>query len=193
MDEIKSFGEATRSLTPASMTSEKIAPATSEQILKHLAVLSLFCPQKDLTPEQASLKSRIFCDDLRKEGFSDRVIEAACRQYRLSIDPDDTWFPAPGKLIEICRRLAYLSQPRGEPIGPARPAVPGPLCCDIEPHPSAGHPRLSVVRSDAQVIDLSTRRDALAEVNAMGEAEASEHLARLRARHRQSDQEGGLA
>lgn len=118
--------EARRSLTPALTTSEaRSRPATSIEIKKHLAELSLFFHQSDLNPSDATLKVRLFAADL--QGVSEPVLAQACKRYRC--DPKSRFFPTPGQLLALCRDEQHYDKP------PAVQAIPGPIATQLPPHP----------------------------------------------------------
>lgn len=69
-----------------------------KRLIAHLRALAVTHPMQELSEAEASLKFRIFCEDLRN--VPEAVIEAACRSYRR--DPKNRFFPTPGQLLALC-------------------------------------------------------------------------------------------
>lgn len=99
--------------------------ATIEQIMGHLYSLALFYPQQELSKKDANLKFQVFCGDMRH--VPEPILGEACRRYRT--DAKNRFFPTPGQLLALCKiEQAYIGPP-------VRPAIDGPLCREVPPHP----------------------------------------------------------
>lgn len=111
-------------------------PATSSETKAHLAALSLFCHQPDMSEAQAGVKFRIFCADLA--AFPEMVIAEACRRWRIGGKPENRYMPLPGELAALCREcldeLAWRNRPQVDRTNVVAIAS-RPIGSDIPPHP----------------------------------------------------------
>lgn len=73
-------------------------PCTPERLIAYLRALAVTHPMQELSEAEASLKFRIFCEDLAQ--VPEQIIMAACRSYRR--DPKNRFFPTPGQMIALC-------------------------------------------------------------------------------------------
>lgn len=76
-------------------------PCPAERLITYLRALAVTHPMQELSEAEASLKFRIFCEDIGH--IPERIIAEACRLYRRN--PVNTFFPTPGKLLEICEPM----------------------------------------------------------------------------------------
>ena len=84
---------------PPAPPASKGKPATPEQIVAHLIDLEIVFPCRDLSPAHLARKFELYLADLGH--LTDEQIRTACERYRRA--PDSTYFPAPGKLLDLCR------------------------------------------------------------------------------------------
>lgn len=76
-------------------------PCSPDRIIAYLRALAVTHPMQELSEAEASLKFRIFCEDLGH--IPERIIAEACRSYRR--DPANTFFTTPGKMLAICEPM----------------------------------------------------------------------------------------
>ncbi len=109
-------------------------PCPLDRLITHLRALAVTHPMQELNEAEASLKFRIFCEDLGH--IPERIIVEACKSYRR--DPENRFFPTPGQMLAICepamkardlqhtgakRMLQTLSEAEQEPPAPERRMV----------------------------------------------------------------------
>lgn len=68
--------------------------AVTVEIAKFVA---LRYPKAPETDPEAQMVEELWLEDLA--ALDDRQFSAACARYRKSIDPDDRWFPTPGRIL----------------------------------------------------------------------------------------------
>lgn len=77
------------------------SPCPPDRLIAYLRALALTHPMQELSEQEASLKFRIFCEDIGH--IPEVTVREACRIWRR--DPATTFFPTPGKLLAICKPM----------------------------------------------------------------------------------------